>query len=76
MSLVRNSQVKLVPMYAYDSRRRNQVYLQEIDRRNESAGATKDSPVLSSPLYEFDSFQGTMSQVCTWRGPHAKPCLL
>lgn len=50
-------------MYAYDSRRKNQVYLQEIDKRNYPAGATKVTPVLSSPLYEFNSFQGTMSYV-------------
>lgn len=57
---VRNNQVKLVPMYAYDSRRKNQVYLQEIDKRNYPAGATKATPVLSSPLYEFNSFQDAL----------------
>ena len=50
-------------MYAYDSRRRNQVYLQEIDKPNESAGASKEAPLLSSPIYEFDSFQGKMTSV-------------
>ena len=55
-------------MYAYDSRRRNQVHLQEIDKHNESARTTKAAPVLSSPLYEFNSFQGTVSYY--FRGGH------